>query len=142
MQLRPFKERIEKGHQRDANLCGAYARPTDERSLVRGGEGYNQGSFVYFSKACGGWGTHVMRTLHEANAKPSVNICENKNCVGRCGFGGLDGGSTEGGGSEVLLCARVLCCVGARPGMRSWQSMVQVAANTKTSRVGVIAHQS
>jgi len=37
MQPRPFEEWIEKGHQRDANLCGAYARPTDERSLVRGG---------------------------------------------------------------------------------------------------------
>ena len=33
----------------------AYARPTDERSLVRGGAGHNQGSFVYFAKACGGW---------------------------------------------------------------------------------------
>jgi len=55
MQPRPFEEWIEKGHQRDANLCGAYAHPTDERSLVRGGEGYNQGSFVYFAKECGGW---------------------------------------------------------------------------------------
>jgi hypothetical protein len=27
MQPRPFEEWIEKGHQRDANLCGAYARP-------------------------------------------------------------------------------------------------------------------
>ena len=51
MQPRPFEEWIEKGHQRDANLCGAYARPTNERSLVRAGEGYNQGSFVYFAKA-------------------------------------------------------------------------------------------
>jgi len=51
MQPRLFEEWIEKGHQRDANLCGAYARPTNERSLVRGGEGYNQGSFVYFAKA-------------------------------------------------------------------------------------------
>jgi len=55
IQPRPFEEWIEKGHQRDANLCGAYTRPTDERSLVRGAEGYNQGSFVYFAKACGGW---------------------------------------------------------------------------------------
>jgi len=51
MQPRPFEEWIWKGHQRDTNLCGAYARPTDEHSLVRGGEGYNQGSFVYFAKA-------------------------------------------------------------------------------------------
>ena len=51
MQLTPFEEWIEKGHQRDANLCGACARPTDERSLVRGGGGYNQGSVVYFAKA-------------------------------------------------------------------------------------------
>jgi len=29
MQPRPFEEWIENGHQRDANLCGAYARPTD-----------------------------------------------------------------------------------------------------------------
>ena len=41
-QPRPFEEWIEKGHQRDAHLCGAYARPTDERSLVRAGGGYNQ----------------------------------------------------------------------------------------------------
>jgi len=44
-----------KGHQRDANLCGACARPTDERSLVRAGGGYNQGSFVYLAKVCRGW---------------------------------------------------------------------------------------
>jgi len=55
MQPRQFEEWIKKGHQRDANLCGAYTRPTNERSLVRGGEGYNQGSFVYFAKACGVW---------------------------------------------------------------------------------------
>jgi len=35
MQSRPFEVWIEKGHQRDAKLCGAYARPTDKRSLVR-----------------------------------------------------------------------------------------------------------
>jgi len=52
MQPRLFEEWIEKGHQRDANLCGAYARPTNELSVVRGREGYNQGSFVYFAKAC------------------------------------------------------------------------------------------
>jgi len=46
-----FEEWIEKGHQRDANLFGAYVRPTNERSLVRGRGGYNQGSFVYFAKA-------------------------------------------------------------------------------------------
>jgi len=44
MQPRPFEEWIEKGHQRDANLCGAYARPTDERSFVRRAGEYNQGS--------------------------------------------------------------------------------------------------
>jgi len=53
MQHRPFEEWIEEGHQRDANLCGAYARPTDEHPLVRGGGRYNQGSFVYLAKACG-----------------------------------------------------------------------------------------
>jgi len=64
-QCRPLEEWIAKGHQRDANLCGACTRPTDERSLVREEEGYNQGSFVYFAKACWGWETHAMRTLHE-----------------------------------------------------------------------------
>ena len=54
MQPRPFEEWIEKGHQRDANLCGDCARPTDERSWVRGGGGYNQGPGVYFAKGCGG----------------------------------------------------------------------------------------
>jgi len=55
MQLKSFEEWIKKGHQQDANLCGAYACPTDVHSLVRGGGGYNQGSFVYLTKACGGW---------------------------------------------------------------------------------------
>jgi len=55
MQSQLFEVWIEKGHKQDANLCGAYARPTDERSLVRGEGVYNQGSFVYFTKACGGW---------------------------------------------------------------------------------------
>jgi len=50
-----LEECIEKGHQRDANLCGAYAHPTDERSLMRGTGGYNEGSCVYFAKECGGW---------------------------------------------------------------------------------------
>jgi len=69
MQPRPLDEWIKKEHQQDPNLCSAYARPADERSLVRGGEGYKQGSFVYFAKACGDWGTHAMRILHEeANA--------------------------------------------------------------------------
>jgi len=55
MQPRPFEEWIEKGHQQDANLCGACARTTDKHSLLRGGGGYNQGSCVYFVKACGDW---------------------------------------------------------------------------------------
>jgi len=42
MQPRLLKEWIEKGHQRDAHLCSACARSTDERSLVRAGGGYNQ----------------------------------------------------------------------------------------------------
>jgi len=55
MEPKLFKEWIKKEHQRDNNLCGVYTRPTDNHSLVRGGGGYNQGSFVYFSRACGGW---------------------------------------------------------------------------------------
>jgi len=49
--------------------------------------------------------------------------------------------STEGVGSEVLLRAGVLCCVGARLGMRSYQSMMKVAVSTKTNRVGTITCQ-
>jgi len=55
MQHRPFEEWIERGHQRDVNLCGAYARPTDERSLVRAGEGYNQGSLYTLPRREGMW---------------------------------------------------------------------------------------
>jgi len=55
MQPRLFEEWIEKGHQRDAILCGVYARPTDERSLVRGGEGYNQDSLYTLPKREGMW---------------------------------------------------------------------------------------
>ena len=45
-----------------------------------------------------------------------------------------------GGGSEVWLHARVCEC--ARPGMRSWWRMVQVAVSTKTNRFGAAARQS
>jgi len=77
-----------------------------------------------------------MRTLHEeANAKPRVNNFAKMMCW-KVWVGG--GGSTEGGGSEVLLRARVLCCVGARLEM----SMVQVALNKKTNRVGTATRQS
>ena len=34
MQPRPFEEWIENGHQRDANLCGAYARPINEQMAM------------------------------------------------------------------------------------------------------------
>ena len=53
MHPRPFEEWTEEGYTRDANLCGACARPTDERSLVRGGGTPNP--HTYFAKACGGW---------------------------------------------------------------------------------------
>jgi len=48
-----LKSGLKRGHQQDTNLCGAYARLTNELSLVRGRGGYNQGYFVYFAKACG-----------------------------------------------------------------------------------------
>jgi len=47
------------------------------------------------------------------------------------------------GGREVgVQCGCMQgCCVGARSGVRSWQSMVQVAESTKTNRVGAAASQ-
>jgi len=51
MQHRPFEEWIEKGHQQDANLCSAYARPKDER--CEGRRGVQPRLFVYFAKAWG-----------------------------------------------------------------------------------------
>jgi len=65
-----LKSGSKNGHQQDANLCGAYARPTDERSLVRGGEEYSHGSFVYFAKACGGCGGSRL-SLANTEARPS-----------------------------------------------------------------------
>ena len=73
MQPEPFEEWIEKGHQQDVNLCGACARPRDKRSLVRGGGEYNQGSFVYFVKASGGWvfAGRVALSLAATDSRPS-----------------------------------------------------------------------
>ena len=48
------------------------------------------------------------------------------------------------GGEELGVkcgCMQV-CCLSARPGVRIWRSMVQVAASTKTNRVGAAARQS
>jgi len=60
MQPRPFEEWIEKGHQQDANLCSAYTQPTDERSLVRGGEGYNKGFLYTLPRREGMWKGSVL----------------------------------------------------------------------------------
>jgi len=46
---------LDRLNQRDANLCNACTHPTDERSVMRGGGRYNQGSYVHFAKGCGGW---------------------------------------------------------------------------------------
>ena len=63
----------------------------------------------------------------------------------------MEGGSTEMamsysgvGGREVgVKCGCMQgCCVGARSGVRSWRSMVQVAESTKTNRAGAAASQS
>jgi len=48
-------DRLKSGSRRDTNETPTCARPTDERSLVRGTGGHNQGSFVYFAKGCDGW---------------------------------------------------------------------------------------
>ena len=53
MQPRPFEEWIEKGHQRDTNLCSACARPTNERSLVRE-EGGTTKALLYTLPRCVG----------------------------------------------------------------------------------------
>ena len=42
----------------------------------------------------------------------------------------------------VKRCTTQGCCVDGRPGTRSCWSMVQVAASTKTKRVGTAARQS
>jgi len=60
MQPRLLEEWIEKGHQQDANPCSAYARPTDEGYLVRGGEGYNQGSLYALPRREGMWRGSVL----------------------------------------------------------------------------------
>ena len=51
--------RLKSGSKRDTNETPTCAvpvhAPQTKRSLVRGGGGYNQGSFVNLAKACGGW---------------------------------------------------------------------------------------
>jgi len=48
------------------------------------------------------------------------------------------------GGEEVgMKCGCMQGCYeDARPGVRSWQAMVQVAMSTKTNQVGAAARQS
>ena len=48
------------------------------------------------------------------------------------------------GGEEVgVKCGGMQrCCDSARLGMKSWRSMVHIAANMKTNRVGTAAGQS
>jgi len=51
--MQPRMDRKGTPTRRQPALC--LLCPTNERSLAGGGEGYNQGSFVYLAKACGGW---------------------------------------------------------------------------------------
>ena len=72
-----------------------------------------------------------MRTLHEeANAKPRVNYFAKNDVL-------------EGVGVEMVRVQREVgvkcggmqgCFVGARPGVRSWRTMVQVVVNKKQRR--------
>jgi len=121
IQPKQFEEWIEKGHQRDTNLCGAYTRPTNERSLVRGRGGYNQDSFVYFAKACGDVEGHAV--LSDCWDKPrcapgtgsfiaKIEMAMRYRDVGREEVG-VKCGCMQG------------CCEGARPGVRSCQAMVR-----------------
>jgi len=64
MQPRLFEKWIEKGHQRDANLCSAYARPTNERSLVRG-RGVQPRLLCIRCQGVSGCGIPATRTPHE-----------------------------------------------------------------------------
>jgi len=117
---RLLQESIYRGHQRDANLCGAFAQPTDKRSLLRGRGGYNRGSYVYFAKGYGGWvfagvdgvacvdveGSSVCSGLMRrgpAARAGQVVYAQNRNGYEKQGSG------REGGGSEVLWGVRVLC---------------------------------
>jgi len=119
MKPRPFEEWIEKGHQRDANLCSAYARPTDERSLVRADGGYNQRYFVYFDKGCGGWvfagvngvvcvNVEGRAVLSDGWDKPRCARWQAIYNQNRDDYE-VQGCVRGGGGSEMWLHARVLC---------------------------------
>jgi len=157
MQPRLFEEWIEKVHQRDANLFGVYARPIDERSLVRGGGGYNQGSFVYLAKACGGWvfagvngqvlvDVPVRTFLSESCDKPR---CARRQAVyspNRLGYE-VELRGQGGGGSEVWLHARLLCGCKARcevladhhPGAGSGEQEVKKILRCRAPIVGFAA---
>jgi len=158
MQPRPFEEWIEKGHQQDANLCSekrrnvvywnpngrssmiscsTYACPTDERSLVRGGDGYNQGFLYTLPRRKGMWRGSALSHVwgSPSCARGDSQFIAKIEMAMRCrGVGGEEVGVKYG-------CMQG-CCECARPGMRSWWRMMQVAASTKTSRVGAAAHQS
>jgi len=44
-----------KGDTNETLISAVPVHLTDEYSLVRGGRGYNQDSYVYFATGCGGW---------------------------------------------------------------------------------------
>jgi len=151
MKPRPFEEWIEKGHQRDANLCGACARPTDERSLVRGGGGYNQALLYTLPRGVGVgcvrvlmewvvWMWRIALSIANTEAMPSGTprtgsfTAKIEMAMRWSGVGGEEVGVKCG-------CMQG-CCVCAKPGVTFWRSMVQVAVGTKTNRVGAAARQS
>jgi len=74
MQPRPFEEWIEKGHEQDTNLCSAYARPADERSLVRRGEGYNQGFLYTLQRRKGMWRALSLATFGASPVVRAVTV--------------------------------------------------------------------
>jgi len=111
------------------------------------GKGYT--CFVYFAKGCGGWvfvgvngvvwvdvqGRAVLSHGWDKGVRAGRLLIAKIEMAMRCmGIVGREVG--------VKCCTTQGCCMDGRPGVSSCWSMVQVAASTKTKRVGTSARQS
>ena len=115
-------------HQRDANLCGACARHTDERSLVRDGRGYNQGSYECLPTGVWvgclrmlmdwfGWMMRVDLSSAAVSAKPSDTLfsLQPATCfLAQCAKSFLVSACVDTGPVRAKGCC---CCGGGRTGL-------------------------
>jgi len=147
-------DRLKSGSKRDTNetpICAVPMHAPQTNALWWGEMGGTTKAIVYtLARGVGigclqvlmewvEWMWRVALSLLTVGTSPGVRAGQAVYSQNRDGYEVEQCG--QAGSRSNCGCMQV-CCVGARPGVRSWRTMVQVAVSTKTNRVGAAARHS